>query len=110
MVLPTWPSRATPTTPPATARASPTPAGTQAYTYPSTNHRLTQVGATARSYDNAGNTTAIGGTAKEFVYDDTGRMSQVKQNAIVQRNYAYNGKGEQVRKYLGRRQHLHGLR
>lgn len=76
-------------------------AGTQAYTYPSTSHRLSQVGATVRSYDNAGNTTAIDGTAKEFVYDDTGRMSQVKQNAVVQRNYAYNGKGEQVRKYLG---------
>ncbi|WP_246197577.1 RHS repeat domain-containing protein, partial [Pseudoxanthomonas sacheonensis] len=76
-------------------------AGTQAYTYPSTSHKLSQVGATVRTYDNAGNTTAIGGTAKEFVYDDTGRMSQVKQNAIVQRNYAYNGKGEQVRKYVG---------
>jgi RHS repeat-associated protein len=75
-------------------------AGTQAYSYPSTSHRLNQVGATVRTYDNAGNTTAIGGTAKEFVYDDTGRMSQVKQNAIVQRSYAYNGKGEQVRKSL----------
>jgi RHS repeat-associated protein len=75
--------------------------GTQAYTYPSTSHRLSQVGATARSYDNAGNTTAIGGIAREFVYDDTGRMAQVKQNAIAQRNYQYNGKGEQVRKYLG---------
>lgn len=76
-------------------------AGIQAYTYPSTSHRLSQVGATARTYDNAGNTTAIGGLAKEFVYDDTGRMSQVKQNAIVQMNYAYNGKGEQVRKHQG---------
>ena len=76
-------------------------AGTQAYTYPSTSHRLSQVGAIARTYDNAGNTTAIGGIAKEFNYDDTGRMSQVIQNAIVQRNYAYNGKGEQVRKHLG---------
>ena len=75
--------------------------GTQAYTYPATSHRLTQVGATARTYDAAGNTTAIGGTAKEFVFDATGRMSQVKQNAIVQRSYAYNGKGEQVRKYAG---------
>lgn len=75
--------------------------GTQTYTYPSTSHRLSQVAATARSYDAAGNTTAIGGTAKEFVYDDSGRMSQVKQNAIVQRSYAYNGKGEQVRKYAG---------
>ncbi|KAF1718667.1 type IV secretion protein Rhs [Pseudoxanthomonas yeongjuensis] len=76
-------------------------AGTQAYAYPSTSHRLSHVGAVARTYDNAGNTTAIGGIAKEFVYDDTSRMSQVMQNAIVQRNYAYNGKGEQVRKYLG---------
>ena len=76
-------------------------AGTQAYTYPSTSHRLTQAGATARTYDAAGNTTAIGGTAKEFVYDETGRMSQVKQNAIVQKTYLYNGKGEQVRKYAG---------
>ena len=76
-------------------------AGTQAYIYPSTSHRLTQVGTTARSYDNAGNTTAIGGIAKEFVYDDTGRMSQVLQNAIVQKTYAYNGKGEQVRKSAG---------
>lgn len=76
-------------------------AGTHTYSYPSTSHRLNQVGATVRTYDNAGNTTAIGGTAKEFVYDDTGRMSQVKQNAIVQRNYAYNGKGEQVHKYAG---------
>ncbi|MGH8026034.1 MAG: RHS repeat domain-containing protein, partial [Pseudoxanthomonas sp.] len=75
--------------------------GTQAYTYPATSHRLSQVGATTRTYDNAGNTTAIGGTAKEFVYDDTGRMSQVKLNAVVQRSYAYNGKGEQVRKSLG---------
>lgn len=76
-------------------------AGTQAYTYPTTSHSLSQVDATARSYDAAGNTTAIGGTAKEFVYDDTGRMSQVLQNAIVQKTYAYNGKGEQVRKYTG---------
>jgi RHS repeat-associated protein len=75
--------------------------GTQAYTYPSTSHRLNQVGAVARTYDSAGNTTAIGGIAKEFNYDDTGRMSQVMQNAVVQKNYAYNGKGEQVRKYAG---------
>jgi RHS repeat-associated protein len=75
--------------------------GTTAYTYPATSHRLTNLGALARTYDAAGNTTAIGGTAKEFVFDATGRMSQVKQASVATMNYAYNGKGEQVRKYLG---------
>lgn len=75
-------------------------AGTQAYTYPSTNHRLSSVGSVARSYDAAGNTSGIGGTAKQFIYDDTGRMGQVKQAGVAVMNYRYNGKGEQVRKYL----------
>lgn len=75
--------------------------GTQAYTYPAGNHRLSSVGATARTYDAAGNTTQIGGTNRQFVYDDSGRMSQVKSKNKATMNYAYNGKGEQVRKYLG---------
>jgi len=54
----------------------------------------------ARSYDNAGNTTAIG-TAHEFVYNDVGRMSQVTQGGAVAMTYAYNGKGEQVRRSHG---------
>lgn len=74
--------------------------GTANYVYPTTNHRLTQVGATARSYDNAGNTIQIGGTAKEFVYNDAGRMSQVKASGTPTMNYQLNGRGEQVRKYL----------
>lgn len=75
-------------------------AGTQAYTYPSTSHRLSKVGSVTRSYDAAGNTSGIGGTAKQFIYDDTGRMGQVKQAGTAVMNYRYNGKGEQVRKYL----------
>ncbi|WP_460710306.1 RHS repeat-associated core domain-containing protein [Lysobacter terrae] len=71
---------------------------TTAYTYPTTSHRLTDVGGTARSYDNVGNTTAIGGTAREFVYNDANRMSAVKQNGVTAMSYAYNGKGEQVRR------------
>jgi RHS repeat-associated protein len=70
------------------------------YTYPTDSHRLSAVGSTGRSYDNAGNTTAIGGTAKEFVYNAANRLSQVKQGGAVTMNYAYNGRGEQVRKYL----------
>ena len=74
--------------------------GTTNYTYPATNHRLTNVGGTARTYDNVGNTTQIGGTAKEFVYNDAGRMSQVKVGGTPTMNYALSGRGEQVRKYL----------
>ena len=77
-----------------------TAAGTSTYTYPSTSHRLTQVGAIPRSYDAAGNTVKINGSAKEFVYDDTGRMSSVKAGGATTRNYKYNGKGERVRSYL----------
>ncbi|SFK36658.1 RHS repeat-associated core domain-containing protein [Lysobacter sp. cf310] len=81
-------------------RTSKTDAGaTQTYTYPTTNHRLSQVGATARTYDAVGNTAAIGGTAKEFIYTAANRMGQVKQGGNAVMNYAYNGKGEQTRRY-----------
>ena len=81
-------------------RTSKTDAGaTQTYTYPSTSHRLSQVGATSRSYDAVGNTAAIGGTAKEFVYTAANRMGQVKQGGNAVMNYAYNGRGEQTRRY-----------
>lgn len=77
-----------------------TSAGTSAYTYPTTNHHLTDVGGTARSYDAVGNTTTIG-SGREFVYSDANRMSQVKNGGTAAMNYAYNGRGEQVRRYLG---------
>lgn len=74
--------------------------GTDVYTYPANSHRLVDVDGVIRSYDAAGNTLAIG-AAREFVYNDTGRMSQVKQAGVVTQQYAYNGRGEQVRRYLG---------
>jgi RHS repeat-associated protein len=67
-------------------------------TYPATNRRLTQVGAVARTYDNAGNLTAIGGTAKEFVYNNANRMSVAKTSGVVRGTYVYNGFGEQVQR------------
>jgi len=73
-------------------------AGTQAYTYPTGSHRLMDVDGTTRTYDAAGNTTSIGGTAREFVYNPTGRLSQTKQNGVMRADYSYNGKGEQVRR------------
>ncbi|MDH5822345.1 RHS repeat-associated core domain-containing protein [Luteimonas sp. RD2P54] len=74
--------------------------GSQAYSYPTDSHRLAAVAGVARSYDNAGNTLAIG-TAREFVYNATNRMSQAKQGGAVAMHYVYNGKGEQVRRHLG---------
>jgi YD repeat-containing protein len=41
---------------------------TTSYGYLATTHRLMNVGATARTYDNAGNTLSIGGTARSFVF------------------------------------------
>ncbi len=74
-------------------------AATTAYGYLSGSHRLDSVGSIARAYDNVGNTTQIGGTAKEFVYNDLNRMSQYRESGVDKMSYVYNGRGEQVRKY-----------
>ncbi|WP_408951389.1 RHS repeat-associated core domain-containing protein [Lysobacter sp. Hz 25] len=69
---------------------------TTSYTYPGTSHRLSNVGGVSRGYDAVGNTTSIGGTAREFVYNANDRMSQVKQAGVVKASYRYNAKGERV--------------
>ncbi|WP_456049175.1 RHS repeat-associated core domain-containing protein [Xanthomonas campestris] len=74
---------------------------TQAYTYPTDSHRLSSMAGVARSYDATGNTTAIGGTARQYTYDTTGRMTQARRAGAVTMNYRYNGRGEQVRRFLG---------
>ena len=66
------------------------------YTYPGANHRLGSVAGVARGYDAVGNTTNIGGTAREFVYDSSDRLSQVKQNGITKATYRYNALGQRV--------------
>ncbi len=71
---------------------------TQTYSYPTNSHRLSSVAGTARSYDAAGDTTAIGGTAVQYVYGANGRLTQVKRSGTTVANYAYNGRGEQVRR------------
>lgn len=73
---------------------------TTTYTYPAGNHRLTAVGSATRTYDGNGNTTQIpGAVQKNFVYGDHNRMTQYKEGTTVRMSYAYNGKGEQVRRY-----------
>ncbi|RNL32561.1 type IV secretion protein Rhs, partial [Xanthomonas vasicola pv. vasculorum] len=74
---------------------------TQIYRYPTDSHRLSAVAGVARTYDATGNTTAIGGTARQYTYDTTGRMTQARRAGAVTMNYRYNGRGEQVRRFLG---------
>ncbi|WP_234712406.1 RHS repeat domain-containing protein, partial [Xanthomonas citri] len=74
---------------------------TQIYSYPTNSHRLSAVAGVARTYDANGNTTAIGGTARQYTYDTTGRMNQARRAGAVTMNYRYNGRGEQVRRFLG---------
>jgi RHS repeat-associated protein len=64
-----------------------------------TSHRLTQDGATARTYDANGNTATIG--VKGYVYDDRNRLRDYKNGGTtVTRTYRYNGKGERVSKVV----------
>lgn len=73
--------------------------GTKAYAYPSTSHHLNSVAGENRTYDAVGNTLSIG-TAREFDYNDAGRMNRVRNGGVVAMEYAYNGRGEQVRKHI----------
>ena len=57
------------------------------------------MGGIARSYDAAGNTTAIGGAAKAFDYAATGRMVRVKSGGTTLMSYNYNALGERIRRY-----------
>ena len=81
-----------------TSRTQGTP---QAYTYGTTDHKLQGVAGIARGYDAMGNTTSIGGTTKEFVYNQAGRMSAVKASGVQTASYGYNGRGERVSKAAG---------
>lgn len=76
-----------------------TAAGTSAYTYPATSHRLGSVGGSARTYDEVGNSLTSG--SREFDYSDANRMNRVKNSGNVAMNYSYNGRGEQVNRNLG---------
>lgn len=81
-------------------RVSKTAGSTTTYTYPSTSHKLSAVGSIARSYDNAGNTTAIDTSSRGsgFSYDDNGRMRDFMLARRLKTSYRYNGRGERVLK------------
>jgi len=74
------------------------------YAYPTTSHRLQSVGGVTRSYDPAGNTTAMPAAANAaltLVYDARNRLSRIDgSGGTLQANH-YNGRGERVRKVAG---------
>jgi RHS repeat-associated protein len=74
--------------------------GTKAYAYPSTSHRLSSVAGEARTYDAVGNTLSIG-TERAFDYSDAGRMSAVSNGGVIEMQYVYSGRGEQVLRQMG---------
>ncbi len=74
---------------------------TTPYLYPTDSHRLAQVGATARTYDAAGNLTVIGGTTHVMTYAGHGRMATSTRGMQPTTAYAYNGLGEQVHRERG---------
>ncbi|QQQ00876.1 RHS repeat-associated core domain-containing protein [Lysobacter enzymogenes] len=69
---------------------------TDAYVYPATNHRLSSVAGVARAYNAVGNTTSVGGTAKQYVYNANDRLSQFKQAGAIRASYRYNAISERV--------------
>ncbi|KRA82123.1 hypothetical protein ASD78_02335 [Lysobacter sp. Root667] len=69
---------------------------TTAFTYPGSSHRLSSAGGIARTYDGVGNTTNIGGAAKQYDYGEDDRMRSVQQGGAIVRSYTYNALGERV--------------
>lgn len=70
--------------------------GSATYLYAADSHRLTKVGTVNRSYDAAGNSTAIG--TRTYAYDDRGRMASVSTGTTLTRSYRYNALGQRVAK------------
>lgn len=69
-------------------------------TYAIDSHRLTAVGAVARTYDAAGNLLQVGAT-QTYSYDASGRMSGVSTASPASMSYVHNGQGELVRRLDG---------
>lgn len=74
---------------------------TTTYGYDAASHRLTSIGGVARTYEANGNLSTIGGTTKEYTYNNANRMSVAKAGGVIQATYVYNGLGEQVQRQTG---------
>jgi RHS repeat-associated protein len=68
--------------------------GVDRYVYAENSHHLVTNAGSRRTYDAAGNTTAMGGMVLN--YDGAGRLSSVSDGRNVRATYVYNGDGERV--------------
>lgn len=68
------------------------------YAYVPNTHRLASVGATARTYDNNGNTLTGLPSGYTLTYDDRNRLRQATKPPTNTATYRYNGKGERMGK------------
>jgi RHS repeat-associated protein len=76
--------------------AKTTPGSTATYGYAANSHKLTSDGVQSRTVDAAGHGTAIG--TRTFVYDDSGRMVEMRDSGTLTRSYRHNARGERVAK------------
>ncbi|MBK6725959.1 MAG: RHS repeat-associated core domain-containing protein [Xanthomonadales bacterium] len=85
-------------------RTAETVAGaTTVYAYPPDSHRLTNIGRTARTFDEAGNLRVLNSfnrSSPEYAYDDRNRMAAYRVGGRDVATYAHNARGERVRKQL----------
>ncbi|MCC6562760.1 MAG: RHS repeat protein, partial [Xanthomonadales bacterium] len=85
-------------------RTAETVAGaTTVYAYPPDSHRLTSIGRTARTFDEAGNLRVLNSfnrSSPEYAYDDRNRMAAYRVGGRDVATYAHNARGERVRKQL----------
>lgn len=85
-------------------RTAETVAGaTTVYAYPPDSHRLTNIGRTARTFDEAGNLRVLNNfnrSSPEYAYDDRNRMAAYRVGGRDVATYAHNARGERVRKQL----------
>lgn len=68
------------------------------YAYVPNTHRLASVGATARTYDDNGNTLTGLPSGYTLTYDDRNRLRQATKPPTNSATYRYNGKSERVAK------------
>ncbi len=83
--------------------------GTTTYTYPSTNSKLSSVGANSYTYDAMGNVT--GDTARTYVWSAAGLLKEAKIGGSTVGTYTYDASNLRTKKVAGgtTTQYVHGL-
>ena len=73
--------------------------GTTTTTVPATSNKISAVGGNSYTYDASGNITGDG--VREYVWDSTGRLKEVKISASTVGAYTYNAYNQRTKKVAG---------